>query len=129
MHLIVLSVIVHEFCRRELHKSHIKKIENAYRKKRDSMLQAPEEYMPEKVRIDWTHPEGRLFLWVCLPEHLDAEKSLIRVMEKKVVYVIGSTFHFDRSGNNTMRLSFSYPSEEQIDVGIKRLAGVIKEAL
>lgn len=85
--------------------------------------------MPDGAGIDWTHPEGGLFLWVCLPEHLDAEKLLIRAVEKKVAYVIGSAFHFDRSGKNTMRLNFSYPSEEQIDEGIKRLAGVIGEAL
>ena len=121
--------VVYEFCRRGLLKPHIKKIVKIYRKKRDSMLQALEEYMPEEAGIDWTHPEGGLFLWVCLPEHLDAEKLLIRAVEKKVAYVIGSAFHFDRSGKNTMRLNFSYSSEEQIDEGIKRLAGVIKEAL
>ena len=121
--------VVYEFCRRDLLKPHIKKIVNVYREKRDSMLQALEEYMPEEAGIDWTHPEGGLFLWVYLPEHLDAEKLLIRAVEKKVAYVIGSAFHFDRSGKNTMRLNFSYPSEEQIDEGIKRLAGVIKEAL
>lgn len=121
--------VVYEFCRRELLKPHIKKIVKVYRKKRDRMLQALEEYMPEGAGIDWTHPEGGLFLWVCLPEHMDTEKLLIKAVEKKVAYVIGSAFHFDRSGKNTMRLNFSYPSEEQIDEGIKRLAGVIWEAL
>ena len=121
--------VVYEFCRRGLLKPHIKKIVKVYRKKRDRMLQTLEEYMPEGAGIDWTHPEGGLFLWVCLPEHLDAEKLLIKAVEKKVAYVIGSAFHFDRSGKNTMRLNFSYPSEEQIDEGIKRLAGVIREAL
>ena len=123
------QAVVYEFCRRGLLKPHIKKIVKIYKKKRDRMLQALEEYMPDGAGIDWTHPEGGLFLWVCLPEHLDAEKLLIRAVEKKVAYVIGSAFHFDRSGKNTMRLNFSYPSEEQIDEGIKRLAGVIGEAL
>jgi 2-aminoadipate transaminase len=121
--------VVYEFCRRGLLKPHIKKIVKVYRKKRDRMLQALEEYMPEGAGIDWTHPQGGLFLWVYLPEHLDAEKLLIKAVEKKVAYVIGSAFHFDRSGKNTMRLNFSYPSEEQIDEGMKRLAGVIREAL
>jgi 2-aminoadipate transaminase len=121
--------VVYEFCRRGLLKPHIKKIVKVYRKKRDRMLQALEEYMPEGAGIDWTHPEGGLFLWVYLPEHMDAEKLLIKAVEKKVAYVIGSAFHFDRSGKNTMRLNFSYPSEEQIDEGMKRLAGVIREAL
>jgi 2-aminoadipate transaminase len=121
--------IVYEFCRRGLLKPHIRKIVTVYRKKRDRMLQAMEEYMPQDAGIEWTRPEGGLFLWACLPEHMDTEKLLTRAVEKKVAYVIGSAFHFDRSGKNTMRLNFSYPSEEQIDEGIKRLAGVIKEAL
>jgi 2-aminoadipate transaminase len=121
--------VVYEFCRRGLLKPHIKKIVKVYRKKRDRMLQALEEYMPEGAGIDWAHPQGGLFLWVYLPEHMDAEKLLIKAVEKEVAYVIGSAFHFDRSGKNTMRLNFSYPSEKQIDEGIKRLGGVIREAL
>lgn len=121
--------IVYEFCRRGLLKPHIQKIVEVYRKKRDRMLQALDEYMPKEAGIDWTHPQGGLFLWMWLPEHLDSEVLFPKAVERKVAYVIGSAFHFDRSGKNTLRLNFSYPSEEQIDEGIKRLAEVIKDAL
>lgn len=121
--------VVYEFCRRGLLKPHIQKIVEVYRKKRDRMLQALDEYMPKEAGIDWTHPQGGLFLWVWLPEHLDSEVLFPKAVERKVAYVIGSAFHFDRSGKNTLRLNFSYPSEEQIDEGIKRLAEVIKDAL
>jgi len=43
--------------------------------------------------------------------------------------VVGSAFYFDRSGHNTMRLNFSFPSEEEIQEGIKRLAELIKQEL
>jgi len=121
--------IIYEFCRRGLLESHIKKIVEVYRKKRDVMLKALEEYMPPDAGVDWTHPEGGLFLWVTLPENLDAEELFPKAVEKKVAYVVGSAFHFDRSGKNTMRLNFSYPTEEQIEEGIKRLAGLVKEEL
>jgi len=121
--------VIYEFCRRGLLKPHIKKIINLYRKKRDLMLGALEKYMPKDADIDWTHPEGGLFLWVTLPKKFDAEALLPKAIEKKVVYVIGSAFHFDRSGKNTIRLNFSFPSEEQIDEGIKRLADLVKEEL
>lgn len=123
------QAIVYEFCRRGLLKPHIEKLVKLYRKKRDVMLQALEKYMPKDIKIDWTHPEGGLFLWVTLPEHVDAEKLFPKAVEKKVAYVMGSAFHFDRSGKNTMRLNFSYPSEEQIDEGIKRLADLFKKEL
>lgn len=121
--------VVYEFCRRGLLKPHIEKIINLYRKKRDVMLRALEKYMPKEADIDWTHPEGGLFLWVALPEHLDAEVLFPKAVEKKVAYVVGSAFHFDRSNKNTMRLNFSYPEEEEIEEGIKRLANLIEEAL
>lgn len=121
--------VVYEFCRRGLLKPHIEKIVEVYRKKRDLMLRALEKYMPSETGIDWTHPHGGLFLWVSLPEHLDAEELFPKAVENKVAYVMGSAFHFDRSGKNTMRLNFSFPSEEQIDEGIKRLAGLVEEAL
>lgn len=121
--------IVYEFCRRGLLKPHVSKIIDLYRKKRDVMINALEEYMPEGSGIDWTHPEGGLFLWLTLPDGMDAGELFPKAIEKKVAYVVGTAFHFDRTGRNTMRLNFSYPSEEQIDEGIKRLAELIKKEL
>jgi 2-aminoadipate transaminase len=121
--------IVYEFCRRGLLKSHLPKIIGLYRKKRDVMIHALEEYMPEGAGIDWTHPEGGLFLWLTLPENMDAAELFPKAIEKKVAYVVGSAFHFDRSGHNTMRLNFSFPTEDQIHDGIKRLADLIKQEL
>jgi 2-aminoadipate transaminase len=123
------QAIVYEFCRRGLLKSHISAIIDLYRKKRGIMINALEEYMPKGAGIDWTRPEGGLFLWLTLPESMDAGELFPKAVEKKVAYVVGSAFHFDRSGHNTMRLNFSFPTEEQIDEGIKRLAGLIKQEL
>jgi DNA-binding transcriptional MocR family regulator len=39
-----------------------------------------------------------------------------------VIFVVGSAFHVDGSGHNTIRLSFSAPSPERIEEGAKRLA-------
>lgn len=123
------QAVLYEFCRRGLIKPHIQKIVKLYRQKRDAMLAALERYMPQGEGIEWTHPEGGLFLWVCLPEKLDADEMFPKAVAKKVAYVMGSAFHYDRSGRNTVRLNFSYPSEEQIDEGIKRLADLFKEEL
>ena len=123
------QAILFEFLNRGLLKSHIAKTVEYYRKKQETMLQALDKYMPKDAGIDWTHPEGGLFLWMCLPEHLDADALFPKAIEKKVVYVMGSAFHFDRSGKNSLRLNFSYPSEEEIEEGIKRLADLVKEEL
>ncbi|MDQ7823463.1 MAG: PLP-dependent aminotransferase family protein [Candidatus Eremiobacteraeota bacterium] len=123
------QAIAAEFMRRGLLAPHIEKIKVMYRQKRDVMLKALESYMPQVQGLRWTKPQGGLFLWVSLPEYIDADQMFYEAIEKKVAYVIGSAFHHDGSGKNTFRLNFSFPSEEEIDEGIKRLAEVIKGRL
>lgn len=96
-----------------------------YRRKRDVMLDALAREMPEGV--SWTRPEGGLFLWVRLPEGMDAGAMLkVALEEEAVAYVPGQPFHADGSGQNTLRLNFSYPSEAQITEGIARLGRIVR---
>ena len=91
------------------------------------MIAAFEKYMPEGVT--WTNPEGGLFLFVTLPEYMDAQELFLKAIKKKVAFVVGSVFHCDGSGKNTMRMNFSYASKDQNEEGVKRLAQVIKESM
>jgi len=91
------------------------------------MLKALEEYMPDGVK--WSKPEGGLFLWLELPERMSANELFPKAIKNKVAYVIGSAFYCDGKGQNTMRINFSYPTEQQIDEGIQRLATIIKQNL
>jgi 2-aminoadipate transaminase len=105
-----------------------KNLENtieSYRIKRDTMLEGFRTHMPDGVT--WTEPEGGLFLFLYMPEHMDAESIFEKAIEKKVAYVLGSVFHCDGSGKNTMRLNFSFPTLEQNKEGVKKLADLIKE--
>ncbi|HKL07930.1 MAG TPA: PLP-dependent aminotransferase family protein [Bacteroidales bacterium] len=105
----------------------LKGIISQYHEKRDNMLKAFKEYMPEGVK--WTEPEGGLFLFLTLPEHMDAEILFKKAIEKDVAFVLGSVFHCDGSGKNTMRINFSYMSKEKTTEGVKRLAKAIKEEM
>jgi len=99
----------------------------SYKEKKNVMIEAFEKYMPEGVT--WTVPEGGLFLFVTLPEYMDAQELFLKAIEKKVAFVIGSVFHCDGSGKNTMRINFSYVSKEKNLEGVKRLAQTIKEQM
>jgi len=116
--------MVYEYCKRGYWKENIKKIREMYRRKRDIMLKAMEEYFPEGVK--WTRPEGGLFLWVTLPEYIDTREMFKDAIKNKVAYVVGTAF---AGGKNTMRLNFSYPSDEEIVEGIKRLGEVIESRM
>jgi len=108
-------------------RSQINLIIDMYREKRDGMLKAFEEYMPEGVK--WTHPEGGLFLFLTLPEHMNAEELFKEAIKEKVAFVIGNAFYCDNTGLNTIRINFSYASKEQNIEGVKRLARVIRSAM
>jgi 2-aminoadipate transaminase len=119
------QLIVAEFLKRGLLPLQIEKIRKLYAGKRQAMLEALQKYMPEGVT--WTRPEGGLFLWVRLPKKMSANVLFPKAIENKVAYVIGSAFHCNGKGQNTMRLNFSYSSYQQIDEGIRRLAKMVKE--
>jgi 2-aminoadipate transaminase len=106
---------------------HVRTIRRIYGERRDVMLQAMEEHFPEGVK--WTHPLGGMFLWVTLPEGIDARHLVEKAIQLKVAYVPGAPFFPNGGGENTLRLNFSNPKPEMIEEGISRLGKVFKEAV
>ncbi|MEE0235750.1 MAG: PLP-dependent aminotransferase family protein [Bacteroidales bacterium] len=95
-----------------------------YKGKRDLLLSLLEKYMPQGVR--WTHPEGGLFLFLTMPEGFDAVKFYDTALDAGVAYVAGEFFHPDGSGKNTMRMNFSFMTEEKITEGVQLLARLLR---
>ena len=104
----------------------IKKFREQYRERRDAMISALEEHIPEAT---WNVPDGGFYVWLTLPEGLDAKSMLPRAVTARVAYVPGTAFYYDGSGASHMRLSFCYPTPERIREGVRRLAGVIEAEL
>ncbi|MBL4766628.1 MAG: PLP-dependent aminotransferase family protein, partial [Rhodobacteraceae bacterium] len=105
--------------------SHVTKIRATYKARRDRMLQALAEHMPEGVQ--WTQPQGGMFIWLTLPTDIDGAELLAKALEtQKIAFVPGSAFFADGSGKNTLRLSFSLADEATIEEGIRRLGVVLK---
>ena len=98
-----------------------------YKGKRDLLLSLLQEHMQQGVK--WTHPEGGLFLFLTMPEGFEAVKFYDRALDAGVAYVAGEFFHPDGSGKNTMRLNFSFMTEDKIRAGIKLLADLLKTEL
>ncbi len=94
-----------------------------YKGKRDLLLGLLERHMPAGVR--WTRPEGGLFLFLTLPEGFEAVKFYDKALDAGVAYVAGEFFHPDGNGKNTMRLNFSFMSEDRIAEGVKLLAELL----
>ncbi|WP_299275043.1 PLP-dependent aminotransferase family protein [uncultured Georgenia sp.] len=104
----------------------VKQFREEYRTRRDAMMSALAEYLPE---ARWTVPEGGFYTWVQLPDGLDAKAMLPRAVTHLVAYVSGTAFYADGQGGDHMRLSFCYPTPERIREGVRRLAGVVHSEL
>ncbi|MDP8232486.1 MAG: PLP-dependent aminotransferase family protein [Candidatus Zophobacter franzmannii] len=106
----------------------IRKIIKMYSKKQRTVLDLFEELMPEEVQ--WTKPEGGLFLMVTLPERIDTTDLLGKaIKEENVAFVAGQSFYCDGTGTNTMRINYSYGSNEKNIEGIHRLVKLLKREL
>lgn len=119
-------VLEHYFDRQLWHKN-IAQLKDVYRSRRDAMLAALEEFLPEGT--SWTRPKGGFFIWVRTPNYLDTNEMLAEAIENKVSFVPGSAFFADGSGANYMRIAFCYENEETLTEGIKRLGKVIKNQI
>ena len=136
--------VVHEACRSGLLARQLPKLRQHYRQKRDVMARTLEREL--KGAVTWPEPKGGFFLWLTLPAQLDADRMIPRAVENGVVYVAGEAFFVNAlrqaqgapgeqgesrggEGRNTMRLSFSAPTEERIEEGVVRLAQTMREEL
>ncbi|WP_343073869.1 PLP-dependent aminotransferase family protein [Phytoactinopolyspora mesophila] len=103
----------------------VKAFRELYRERRDAMLGALSDLMPEGTH--WTHPSGGFYVWLTLPEGLDTKAMLPRAVTNRVAYVPGTAFYADGFGSRSMRLSYCYPTPERIREGVRRLAQVVEQ--
>ncbi len=101
----------------------IKQFRELYRERRDAMVGALADLMPPGAH--WNVPEGGFYVWLTLPEGLDAKAMLPRAVTERVAYVPGTAFYADGLGAQSMRLSYCYPTPERIREGVRRLVEVI----
>ncbi|PKM50301.1 MAG: PLP-dependent aminotransferase family protein [Firmicutes bacterium HGW-Firmicutes-7] len=119
--------LITEYLKNNQLDEHITKIIKVYRIKRDTMVNALQQYAPEGVK--WSIPEGGFYIWCELPERIDSKNLLMKAIEAGVAYVPGETFYSGKQGQNFIRLNFSFPSCDDIKKGIKILMKVILDTL
>jgi 2-aminoadipate transaminase len=126
-----VQLVAYEVARDGFLDEHVKTIRRIYRERRDVMLEALERECPPEVT--WTRPQGGLFLWVELPEGMDAHKLFAAALEENVAFVAGDCFYatngVSEEARRHMRLNFSAMQPEKIREGIRRLGVAMKRQL
>ncbi len=106
---------------------HIPEIRKLYADQCHAMLHALEQYFPAGVQ--WTRPEGGMFIWVTLPEHIDASKLVDEAIAQHVAFVPGAPFYANDPAKNTLRLSFVTVPQDRIRTGVEILGKLIKSKM
>jgi DNA-binding transcriptional MocR family regulator len=107
-------------------RAQIARFRDVYRERRDALLDALTTYLPN---LSWNVPDGGFYVWVRLPEELHSKQMLPRAVRELVAYTPGTGFYADGQGGREIRLSFCYPTPEDIRIGIQRLATVVNGEL
>ncbi len=108
---------------------HLARLQDEYRRRRDAMLAAMARHFPPGV--SWTQPRAGMFVWVTLPERIDAGELLQTAVEKeRVAFIPGHAFaHPGIEGHHFMRLNFSHCCLADIEQGIERLGRVLSSVI
>ena len=118
------QLVVAEYLATQPWREQVKDFRELYRQRRDAMLDALAAQMPDGCR--WTTPAGGFYVWLELPEGINAKAMLPRAVSSRVAYVPGTGFYADGGGTDHLRLSYCFPPPERIREGVRRLASVIE---
>jgi DNA-binding transcriptional MocR family regulator len=119
-----LQAAVAEFVAGGAYERHLARLRRVLRARRDALLQALEEQMPEGSR--WTRPEGGYQVWVELPEGIDTSELLADAVGAGALFAPGSQFNHDGRPSRCLRLSFAMADEEALRRGVAALGAVIR---
>jgi DNA-binding transcriptional MocR family regulator len=128
LHVSTINQMVAHRAVSEGYDQHLHRLRGAYGAKARVMLAALERTMPKGVT--WSHPEGGMFVWIDLPEGVDGAALLARAIEEeRVAFVPGAPFFAEKQTPNAIRLSYSLPTDAQIEEGVQRLARLITKVI
>jgi len=121
------QLTVREYLNTQPWQEQIKDFRELYRERRDATLSALSPMMPPGC--SWTRPAGGFFVWLRLPDGINAKAMLPRAISSRVAYVPGTGFYADGSGGQYARLCYSLPAPDRIYEGVRRLASVIENEI
>jgi 2-aminoadipate transaminase len=119
------QIVAYEVARDGFIDEHVRTIRRVYTERRDVMLKAMDEFFPKNV--EYTRPDGGLFLWATLPEGMDCDRLFKAAVDQNVAFVPGYCFYPEEAdGYRNFRLNFSASNPDLIREGIRRLSVAIK---
>lgn len=133
---------LHRFCENGHYDLHIKRMHRVYRRRMTTVLKAMEELFPAG-KLSWTRPVGGYTLWVKVSgSSVTEEELMMQLADSGVLVSPGSAYLSpDNAGMSSgttanastdgiyFRLSIACTDEEDIRVGIQRVAEAVMSKL
>lgn len=121
------QVLADQFLRQGKLKPYVEWLRITYARRMKIMNDCLKENMPPEAK--WVVPKGGFYIWITLPEHIDASEILKESMSRGAIFIIGKTFDPNGIKNNCLRLSFSNTPENEIERGVKIISEALKARL
>lgn len=121
------QVLADQFLRKGKLKPYVERLRIAYARRMKIMNDSLQKKMPQEAK--WIVPKGGFYIWISLPQHIDALEILKGSMSRGAIFVIGKTFDPMGVKNNCLRLSFSHTPEDEIEKGVKIIAEALRAQL
>jgi 2-aminoadipate transaminase len=118
------QMVLAEYCAPHF-ASHVPKLTRGLRAKLDTLMEALNEQFGTSAEFE--DPKGGIFLWVKLPDHVDALKLYQAALAAGVAINPGPEWSTDKAyAGSRLRLCFASPSHDQIREGVAVLADVCR---
>ncbi|OPZ64758.1 MAG: 2-aminoadipate transaminase [bacterium ADurb.Bin478] len=118
------QVLAHEFLVQNKLPAYLQRIRPIYRRRCERLLESLRKYLPAEA--SWNHPKGGFYIWVKLPEGMDATEVLKKAIPLGAVFVVGKTFDPHATANDHLRLSFCHMPEDRMEKGVQIIAAAIQ---
>jgi DNA-binding transcriptional MocR family regulator len=106
---------------------HVRRVRGDYRARCAVLAEALREAFG--AAIEFSEPEGGMFLWARLRSGIDTRQLLERARRRGVIFVPGDTFYTEQPDRATLRLNFTAGTPAQLREGVARLYAAYEELM
>jgi DNA-binding transcriptional MocR family regulator len=112
-----------EFLKHFGYKHHLRKLREELQARQNQMMQAVAQKFPRGTRL--TRPEGGYFLWIEMPEQVNALDVYRLARERKITTVPGQIFSPQPKFENCIRLNYSHAWTPKTEAAVTTLGGIV----
>ncbi|MBD8069369.1 PLP-dependent aminotransferase family protein [Bacillus sp. PS06] len=114
--------VVEKWLSSGLYNDFLERVKVELKHRRDFMIQLLHQYFSEIA--SWSVPKGGFYIWLKFDVEVSTSKLFDLALKEQILLNPGMIY--DKNDFEHIRLSYSYASLEQIEVGLIRLAGLIR---